>query len=75
MRSFLDTGTRRAGEISGVKSRYTTQNPIIDDLRINIFGSKLVKIVLVWFQYACRKALADNQPRIRGRFAKTEERK
>jgi hypothetical protein len=25
------------------------------------------------FQYACRKALADNQPRIRGRFAKTEE--
>ncbi|XP_009127167.1 zinc finger protein CONSTANS-LIKE 9 isoform X2 [Brassica rapa] len=26
-------------------------------------------------KYACRKALADNQPRIRGRFAKTEERK
>lgn len=25
------------------------------------------------FQYACRKALADNQPRVRGRFAKTEE--
>ncbi|OIV91959.1 hypothetical protein TanjilG_08069 [Lupinus angustifolius] len=25
------------------------------------------------FQYACRKALADSQPRIRGRFAKTEE--
>ncbi|KAI9097856.1 hypothetical protein K1719_025627 [Acacia pycnantha] len=24
-------------------------------------------------KYACRKALADNQPRIRGRFAKTEE--
>lgn len=24
-------------------------------------------------QYACRKALADNQPRVRGRFAKTEE--
>lgn len=24
-------------------------------------------------QYACRKALADSQPRIRGRFAKTEE--
>ncbi|KAI3862464.1 hypothetical protein MKX03_011552, partial [Papaver bracteatum] len=23
--------------------------------------------------YACRKALADNQPRVRGRFAKTEE--
>ncbi|KAJ0251530.1 Protein BOBBER 2 [Hirschfeldia incana] len=27
----------------------------------------------VWLQYACRKALADSQPRIRGRFAKTEE--
>ncbi|KAJ4907568.1 CCT motif family protein [Raphanus sativus] len=26
-------------------------------------------------KYACRKALADSQPRIRGRFAKTEERK
>ncbi|KAL0875139.1 hypothetical protein Bca101_024844 [Brassica carinata] len=26
-------------------------------------------------KYACRKALADNQPRIRGRFSKTEERK
>ncbi|ESQ43161.1 hypothetical protein EUTSA_v10014378mg [Eutrema salsugineum] len=25
-------------------------------------------------KYACRKALADSQPRIRGRFAKTEER-
>ncbi|KAA8540033.1 hypothetical protein F0562_026725 [Nyssa sinensis] len=24
-------------------------------------------------KYACRKALADSQPRIRGRFAKTEE--
>ncbi|WOL14591.1 hypothetical protein Cni_G23371 [Canna indica] len=24
-------------------------------------------------KYACRKALADNQPRVRGRFAKTEE--
>lgn len=24
-------------------------------------------------KYACRKALAENQPRIRGRFAKTEE--
>lgn len=24
-------------------------------------------------KYACRKALADNQPRLRGRFAKTEE--
>lgn len=28
---------------------------------------------VTWFQYACRKALADSQPRIRGRFAKTEE--
>ncbi|EFH40500.1 hypothetical protein ARALYDRAFT_495414 [Arabidopsis lyrata subsp. lyrata] len=26
-------------------------------------------------KYACRKALADSQPRVRGRFAKTEERK
>ncbi|KAL0728871.1 hypothetical protein Bca4012_024964 [Brassica carinata] len=26
-------------------------------------------------KYACRKTLADNQPRIRGRFAKTEEKK
>ncbi|KAJ0267192.1 CCT domain-containing protein [Hirschfeldia incana] len=26
-------------------------------------------------KYACRKALADSQPRIRGRFAKTEERR
>ncbi|KAF8083945.1 hypothetical protein N665_0743s0005 [Sinapis alba] len=26
-------------------------------------------------KYACRKTLADNQPRIRGRFAKTDERK
>ncbi|KFK26961.1 hypothetical protein AALP_AA8G315800 [Arabis alpina] len=26
-------------------------------------------------KYACRKALADSQPRIRGRFAKTDERK
>lgn len=24
-------------------------------------------------KYACRKALADSQPRIRGRFARTEE--
>jgi len=24
-------------------------------------------------KYACRKALADNQPRVRGRFARTEE--
>lgn len=29
--------------------------------------------VMCVMQYACRKALADSQPRIRGRFAKTEE--
>jgi len=30
-------------------------------------------MVYLFFQYACRKALADSQPRIRGRFARTEE--
>lgn len=36
--------------------------------------SLLLKLVgVAVFQYACRKALADSQPRIRGRFAKTEE--
>ena len=29
--------------------------------------------MVFFFQYACRKALADSQPRIRGRFARTEE--
>jgi hypothetical protein len=30
-------------------------------------------MICIGFQYACRKALADSQPRIRGRFAKNEE--
>lgn len=38
---------------------------------INRFRTEM--IVCVGFQYACRKALADSQPRIRGRFAKNEE--
>lgn len=28
---------------------------------------------LRWHQYACRKTLADNRPRIRGRFARNDE--
>lgn len=27
----------------------------------------------VFLQYACRKALADSQPRVRGRFAKMDD--
>ena len=29
--------------------------------------------MLCWYKYACRKTLADNRPRIRGRFARNEE--
>jgi hypothetical protein len=27
----------------------------------------------MWKQYACRKTLADNRPRVRGRFARNDE--
>lgn len=30
-------------------------------------------MVLVNFQYACRKTLADSRPRVRGRFAKNDD--
>lgn len=30
-------------------------------------------MLLCWHQYACRKTLADNRPRIRGRFARNDE--
>ncbi|MBA0773604.1 hypothetical protein Gotri_008865 [Gossypium trilobum] len=38
------------------------------------FGRKIKKLndTIFSVQYACRKALADSQPRIHGRFAKTE---
>ena len=51
MRSYLDTGTRRAGEISGVKSRYTTHNPV-DDLRSNLFWFKVSQNCLIWFGFS-----------------------
>lgn len=40
-----------------------------------VFNTNYEKLIIICsrFQYACRKALADSQPRIRGRFAKTDE--
>ena len=35
--------------------------------------TKIITPILLQFQYACRKTLADSRPRIRGRFARNEE--
>lgn len=46
-------------------------------LREVIVGGKELKVseflFLCGYQYACRKTLADNRPRIRGRFARNDE--
>ncbi|KAL7108259.1 hypothetical protein ACP275_06G102700 [Erythranthe tilingii] len=66
-----DYGMRRAfseGDIKGICASEDRMGKLsrywIKKSKRN-FGKKL--------KYACRKALADSQPRIRGRFAKTEE--
>ncbi|EPS59380.1 hypothetical protein M569_15428 [Genlisea aurea] len=76
-------GMRRAFSEGDIK---TLENNDDKNRRIALINSELRKEKLSRYRskksrrnfgrkikYACRKALADNQPRIRGRFAKTEE--
>lgn len=49
------------------------KNRIIINLYLSKCGCFYCLNCVVWLQYACRKTLADNRTRIRGRFARNDE--